>query len=52
MVVPFTMRVRGRSTGIEAEQIAVQVWELRDGLAYRMEIFATVEGAMEAVGPG
>jgi ketosteroid isomerase-like protein len=50
VVVPFTMRVRGRSTGIEAEQTAVQVWELRDALAYRMEIFATVEEAMEALG--
>jgi hypothetical protein len=28
----------------------VQVWELRDALAYRMEIFATVEEAMEALG--
>ena len=50
VLVPFTMRVRGRTTGIEAEQTAVQVWELRDGLAYRMEIYATVEEAMEALG--
>jgi ketosteroid isomerase-like protein len=52
VVVPFTMRVRGRSTGIEAEQSAVQVWEIRDDKAFRMEIFATVEEAMEALGAG
>jgi ketosteroid isomerase-like protein len=50
VVVPFTMRVRGRTTGIEAEQSAVQVWELREGKAFRMEIFATVDEAMEALG--
>jgi ketosteroid isomerase-like protein len=50
VVVPFTMRVRGRTTGIEAEQTAVQVWQLREGKVFRMEIFATVDEAMEALG--
>jgi ketosteroid isomerase-like protein len=50
VVVPFTMRVRGRSTGIEAEQTAVQVWEVRDGKAVGMELYATLEEALEAAG--
>jgi ketosteroid isomerase-like protein len=50
VVVPFTMRVRGRTTGIEAEQSAVQVWELREGKAFRMQLYATVDEAMRALG--
>jgi ketosteroid isomerase-like protein len=47
-VVPVTLRARGRTTGIETEQRIVQVWELKDELAYRIEIYATLDEAMEA----
>jgi len=48
VVVPVTLRARGRTTGIETTQKLVQVWELRDGKAYRIEVYATLEEAMEA----
>jgi ketosteroid isomerase-like protein len=48
VVVPVTLRARGRTTGIETTQKLVQVWELRDEKAYRIEVYATLEEAMEA----
>jgi ketosteroid isomerase-like protein len=48
VVVPVTLRARGRTTGIETSQKVVQVWELKDEQAYRIEIYATLEEAMEA----
>lgn len=48
VVVPVTLRARGRTTGIETEQHLAQVWELRDGKAYRIEVYATVEEALAA----
>jgi ketosteroid isomerase-like protein len=48
VVVPVTLRARGRTTGIETSQKVVQVWELRDEKAYRIEVYATLEEAMEA----
>jgi ketosteroid isomerase-like protein len=39
------LRGRGRTTGIEVEQQIVLVWEVRDEMAYRIGIFATVEEA-------
>jgi ketosteroid isomerase-like protein len=48
VVVTITLRARGRTTGIEVEQSVVQTWELRDGKAIRVEVFATLEEAMEA----
>lgn len=48
VVVPVTLRTRGRTTGIETGQPIVQVWEVRDGRAYRVEIYATLDEAMEA----
>jgi len=50
VVVPFRLAARGRETGIEVEQPAVQVWTLKDGKALRVEIFATREQALEAAG--
>jgi ketosteroid isomerase-like protein len=47
-VVPVILRARGRTTGIETEQHVVQVWELKDGLAIRVLVFATLEEAIEA----
>jgi hypothetical protein len=51
-VVPFTLTARGRSTGLEAEQFAVMAWQLRDGLAVRLEVFAELSEALAAVGEG
>ncbi len=48
VVVPVTLRARGRTTGIETTQKVVQVWELRDEKAYRIEVYATLEEAMDA----
>jgi ketosteroid isomerase-like protein len=48
IVVPMKVFVRGRGSGAEAAQSFVQVWELRDGLAYRIEVFPTLEEAMAA----
>ena len=48
VVVPVTLRARGRTTGIETEQRLAQIWELREGKALRIEVYATLEEAMEA----
>lgn len=47
-VVDLTLRARGRTTGIETEQHLSQVWELRDGQAIRVRVFATFEQAISA----
>ena len=49
VVVPFTLTARGRSTGLEAEQFAVIAWQLRDGLAVRLDVFAELSEALAAV---
>jgi ketosteroid isomerase-like protein len=51
VVVPMTLRARGRTTGIETEQRVVQIWELEDGKAIRVRVFATLDEAMAAAGP-
>lgn len=48
VVVPMTLRARGRTTGIETEQRVVQIWELEGGKAIRVRVFATLEEAMAA----
>jgi ketosteroid isomerase-like protein len=48
VVVRSVLRTRGRSSGIEAEQRLALVYELKDGLAFRIEVYPTVEQAMEA----
>jgi ketosteroid isomerase-like protein len=48
VVVPMTLRARGRTTGIVAEQDIVQIWELRGEKAIRVEVFATLDEAMAA----
>ncbi len=50
VVVPAILRARGRTTGIETEQRIVQVWELAEGKAIRVRVFATLEEAMAAAG--
>jgi ketosteroid isomerase-like protein len=48
VVVPMTLRARGRTSGIETEQHVVQIWELAGGKAIRVRVFATLEEAMTA----
>jgi ketosteroid isomerase-like protein len=48
VVVPFTLRAKGKSTGLDFGQPAVQVWEFRDGLAIRMELYARREEGLAA----
>jgi ketosteroid isomerase-like protein len=48
VVIPTTLRTRGRTTGIETEQRLVQIWELRDEKAFRIEVYPTLEEAMAA----
>ena len=48
VVVPSTLRARGRSTGIETEQRVIQVWQVKDGKAYRVEAYATLQEALAA----
>jgi ketosteroid isomerase-like protein len=43
------LRGRGRSTGIEVSQEVVLVWEVRDAMAYRIHVFASVEEARASV---
>jgi ketosteroid isomerase-like protein len=54
VVVGSVLRTRGRTTGIETEQRVATVWELKDGKAYRLTVFATVDEALAAArsGPG
>jgi uncharacterized protein len=52
VVVPFSILARGRSTGLEVEQNAVQAWRLRDGKAIRLELFADLDQALAALGEG
>lgn len=52
IVVPFSIVATGRSTGLEVEQRAVQAWQLRDGQAYRLLLFADLEEALAAIGDG
>jgi ketosteroid isomerase-like protein len=52
VVVQFTLRARGRTTGLVFGQDAVMVWTLRDGKAVRVELFETVDEAMAAAEVG
>jgi ketosteroid isomerase-like protein len=48
VVVPVHLRARGKETGLEVEQRIFQVWSVRDGRAAGVEIYPTLEEAMEA----
>jgi ketosteroid isomerase-like protein len=50
VVVILTQRGRSKTTGIPVEMRFAQVWTLRDGQGIRMEMYASVEEALEAVG--
>jgi ketosteroid isomerase-like protein len=50
VVVICNQRGRSKATGIPVEMRFAQVWTLRDGQGIRMQMFASVEEALEAVG--
>jgi len=50
VVVILNQRGRSKATGIPVEMRFAQVWTLRDGLGIRMDLYASVEEALEAVG--
>ena len=54
VVVEFTLRARGKTTGLDFGQDAVMVWSLRDGKAIRVELFESLDEALRAAqeGPG
>ena len=50
VVVEFTLRARGKTTGLDFGQDAVMVWELRDRQAVGLELYPTLDEAMSAAG--
>jgi ketosteroid isomerase-like protein len=48
VIAEFTLHARGRSTGLEFGQDAVQVWTLRDGKAIGVELYPTLAEARAA----
>ena len=54
VVVEFTLRARGKTTGLDFGQDAVMVWSLREGKAIRVELFESLDEALRAAqeGPG
>jgi ketosteroid isomerase-like protein len=50
VMTPSTLRARGRSTGLVAEQSLVLIWVIKDSLAYRLQVFATEAEARAATG--
>jgi ketosteroid isomerase-like protein len=52
VVVEFTLRARGKTTGLAFGQDAVMVWTLRDGKAVRVDLYPTLDEAMAAAQEG
>jgi ketosteroid isomerase-like protein len=50
VVVDFTLRARGRTSGLDFGQDAAMVWSLRDGKAIGVELFVTLDEARAAAG--
>ena len=48
VVVEFTLRARGKTTGLDFGQDAVMVWEIRDGMARRLDLFQSLDEALVA----
>ena len=48
VIADFTLRARGKTTGLEFGQHAFQVWELRDGKAIGVDLYPTLDEALEA----
>jgi ketosteroid isomerase-like protein len=51
VIVEATLTARGRATGIETQREVVMVWSVRDEQAIRVEVFATLDEALEVTGP-
>ncbi len=49
VVVILNQRGRSKATGIPVEMRFAQVWTLRDAQGIRMQLYASVEEAVEAV---
>jgi ketosteroid isomerase-like protein len=49
VLVEFTLRARGKTTGLDFGQDAVMVWELRDGQAIRLSLYPTLEQALSGI---
>ena len=49
VVVEFTLRARGKTTGLDFGQDAVMAWEIRDGMASRLDLFQSLDEALVAV---
>lgn len=52
VVVEFTLRARGKTTGLDFGQEAVMVWEIRDGKAIRLSLYPTLDEAISALETG
>jgi ketosteroid isomerase-like protein len=52
VIVEFTLRARGKTTGLDFGQEAVMVWTLRDGKAISLQLYPTLEEAVAAVADG
>jgi ketosteroid isomerase-like protein len=50
VVVIINQRGRAKATGIPVDMRFAQVWSFRDGQAIRMQMYASVDEALEAVG--
>jgi ketosteroid isomerase-like protein len=50
VVVPITLRTRGRTSGIQSEDRFFQVWKLRDNLIIELQVYSSHQEALEAVG--
>ena len=50
VVVIVTQRARSKGSGIPVDMRFAQVWTLRDGVAIRMQMYASLDEALEAVG--
>jgi ketosteroid isomerase-like protein len=50
VVVIVNQRGRSKSTGIPVDMRFAQVWSFRDGQAIRMQMYSSVDEALEAAG--
>lgn len=50
VVAIINSRARSKTTGLPVDMRLAQVWSLRDGLAFRMKMYASVTEALEATG--
>ena len=50
VVVIVNQRGRSKATGIPVDMRFAQVWSFRDGQAIRMQMYSSVDDALEAAG--